>query len=1124
MAVQLLSCNYSATMRLFRWVSLALSASLSLATPDLLRAQGLTTGAIAGTVTKTGGALLENVQIEIVNAATGYRAGVMTRDNGRFFVQGLEIGTYRVTARLLGYAPQTRNDIRVTLNATTRIDFLMAEAAAQLATVTTTAEASGADFSPTRQGLATVVTDTLIRRVPTLQRDFTEMVKLTPQVSRDGTNGPSAGGAYNRLNNFTVDGANQNDRFNLGSSGGQPGGATGGRIMSVDAVKEFQVLMSPTDVRYGNFGGMLVNAVTRNGTNAWTGGATYTYRNPRMAANVDQIRASGFQYKNYGFTLGGPIIKDKLHFFVAPEFQDRTDPTSGPIPNLVTGLSGNVSLDSIAEIRRIMAARGVDVGSEGVYRRGNPLANLFGRLDWNINGSNRAVLRVLDNTAEQEEFSRNTTPLNANGANVQSSGIRLTSNAFTRQNRNRSLVTQLFTNFGNGAANEFHVGYNTIRDQRIVPVNTPEVSVGVQGTAVTFGTERFSPGNDLKQRILEISDNLTVPFGNHNFTFGGRFERTYVYNYFLSGAGNAAYAFPNIAALAAGRPSSYAYSFANGGTIPAEFNTQQLSLYAQDLWNLTSNFSVTAGIRVERPDFVDTPGQNDAILAALPSDAPADVRAAFTTSNKPNTTWLFSPRVGFNWDVSGDQSTQLRGNVGVYTAQAPFILIGNAFSNTGLSFSTLNCAGTSATTQAPAFVTDVSKLPTSCQGQAAPAPLSAGTVGINTVDPTFKYPQSLTASLGFDRRLPGGVVATFEGMYRRDINGMRVRDANLRGPRLVNGQPYTDRNGRVLYADTISATGSVTNAGQRWIGSYRGVSFTEGNIQLTNAEGGYNYTMSGQLRKRFTRAFEATAAYTYQQSRDVMSMTSDRAISIWRNSRQFAGLENDISDATVSNFQRPHRVILYGSYTAPWKKNQTDITFFYEGISGNPIVYVANADLNGDGFAGNDPIYVPKNALDANEIRIGTGSGTAFALNQAEAQILENFIKAQPCLDRQRGQIMARNSCAGPWQQRLDVSVRQTLPEVRGQKLTLQLDIFNFANVLNKDWGRVKFPVQSLFNNQQLFNQSGRTAGPLNQSMSNLTLNSAIRSAMVNTGSPFSQNPNSAGNNYQMQLTLRYSF
>ena len=180
--------------------------------------------------------------------------------------------------------------------------------------------------------MSTVVTDSLMRRGPTLQRDFTDLVKLTPQVSSTAQ-GPSAGGAYNRLNNFTVDGANQNDRFNLGSSGGQPGGATAGRIMSMEAVKEFQVLMSPTDVRYGNFAGMMINAVTRNGTNTFEGGAIYMFRNPQMAANVEQIRTSDFKIKQYGFTLGGPIIKNKLHFFLAPEWQQRTDPTAGPTIN-----------------------------------------------------------------------------------------------------------------------------------------------------------------------------------------------------------------------------------------------------------------------------------------------------------------------------------------------------------------------------------------------------------------------------------------------------------------------------------------------------------------------------------------------------------------------------------------------------------------------------------------------------------------------------------------------------------------------------------------------------------------------------------------------------------------------
>lgn len=1126
-------------MRMQRWLSLAATAVALLtgSTPQAL-AQGLTTGAIGGGVTDATGRALENVQVEIVNAATGFKAGVITRSNGRFFVQGLEVGGYRVTARLLGYAPQTRNDIRVTLNLTTRVDFQLSEAAAQLSTVAVVADqGAGADFSPTRQGVATVISDTLLRRIPTLQRDFTDLLKLTPQVSATGQ-GASAGGAYNRLNNFTVDGANQNDRFNLGSSGGQPGGATGGRIMSIEAVKEFQVLMSPTDVRYGNFAGMLVNAVTKNGTNTWQGGATYTFRTPQMAANVEQIRTSGFKIKQYGFTLGGPIIRNKLHFFLAPEWQERTDPTAGPTINAagtaIANATTQISLDSINAVARILAPR-FNVGNAGVFPRGNPLRNLMGRVDWAVNDANRFSFRVLDNTAEQDEYSRGFSAIRPN-AGEQSSGIRLTSNSFTRQNTNRSFTSQLFSNFSNGWANELLVGYNTIDDIRIVPQAVPEIAIGVVQTTtavpsgttpnsvITVGTERFSPNNELRQKIIELSNNLTIPLGAHTITAGGRYEFNDIYNYFLSGAAYGAYNFRTIDSLRLNNPSSYAFSFANGGDIAAQFKGSQVTGYIQDFWNVRPTLSLTYGLRMDMPMFQNAPLQNDTITVAS--------GGLIRTDAKIKTQALFSPRLGFNWDVNGDQSMQIRGNVGIFTGQAPYILIGNAYGNTGLGGVTVTC---SAAGTVPAFTTDVAQLPRQCAGSGATAPVpgSFGTVGVNVNDPDFKYPQNFTASLGFDRRLPFGIIGTFEGLYRKEINALYVRDLNLKGPRLVNGQPYTDPNGRVLFADTImiAANGGATinNNSQRVIpttrllGSNR-VIFSEGAIQLTNAQAGYNYTLSGQLKKRFNRAFEATGAYTFNQAKDVMSLTSDRAISNWRFGRQFSGVENDPKNATTSNFERPHRAILFGTYTAPWTSNQTDVTFYFEGISGSPIVYVTNNDINGDAVNGNDPIYVPRNATDVSEIRIGTGAGNTFALNAAAAQAFEKFIESQPCLDRQRGRIMERNSCNGPFQKRMDVSVRQTIPEIGGQRLTAQLDIFNFANLLNRSWGRNYFPILGTFNNQAALNTAGREVGALNSAKWNYNLNTSIQNGITTFNSPYQVNPNSAANNYQLQLTMRYAF
>jgi outer membrane receptor protein involved in Fe transport len=1101
-----------------------LAAVFSLCGVRSTGAQGITTGAVTGVITSDKGQPVEGAVVRVTNRSTGVTTSAQSRENGRYFVQSLEVGgPYSVEVRRLGFEPVVQNNVTVTLSQTTRVDILLSPQAVTLTEVTTLGTVRQVDFSPSHQGVGTVVNDTLIRRVPTLNRDFTDLVKLTPQVVTNTGGGPSAAGGYNRLNNFTVDGANQNDRFNLGGSGGTPGGASNNRIMSVDAVKEFQVLLSPTDVRYGNFAGMLVNAVTKSGTNTLSGGATYGFRTPGMAANVDQIRSSGFNIRQYGFTLGGPIVRDRLHFFVAADWKTSTFPTSGPFANPATNTIGTsniaVSLDSINRIASILAPN-FNVGSAGPFPITNPIKNLMGRLDYSVNDANRFTFRVLDNTAESHELDRSTDGLSSS-ALQQSGGLRLTSNSLVRNSKNRSVAAQWFNNRANGMSNELLLGYNTIRDFRVVPVNAPEISIGVTpnggGTtpsvAVTVGSERFSPGNDLQQKILEISDNLSIPRGAHTFTVGGRYEHTDIYNFFLSGAANGAYTFPTIAALQAGTPSGYAFSYANGGDIAAKFKGQQSSLYAQDLWNFTNNFSITGGLRLDIPQFLDSPKQNGLVTAQAP-----DIR----TDWKPKTQLLWSPRLGFNWDVGGTQTTQLRGNVGVFTGQVPYVLVGNAYGNTGLGGVTVGCFGA----QVPVFTTDVAALPKSCAGQPAPVPGAAGTAGINVTDPNFKYPQNFTMSLGLDHTLPGGVVGTFEALYRKDIHGMYVRDLNLIGPRIVNGQPYTDVNGRILYADTISATGAVTNIGQKRIKTIGSppVNFTEGAIMLTNANAGYNYTFTGQLSKRFSRAFQATAAYTYQQARDVQSLTSDRAISNWRFGRQFSGLENDPNDAQVSNFQRPHRFIAYGTFTGPWTKNQTDLSFFFEGVSGSPFLYTTNRDINGDGVGGNDPIYVPRDATDLNEIRVGTGSGAAFVPDPAIAALLNKFIDMQPCLNSQRGHIMKRNSCASPFQKRMDASLRQTLPEFGGQHFTLQLDVFNFLNLLNKKWGQIQVPVLGTFNNLALLQVAGKQPGPLNTSLYNFNLPVSVVNNVNTFNSPWTVDPNSASNNYQMQLSLRYSF
>src|SRR3989442_110817 len=606
-----------------------------------LRAQGVTTGAITGTVTDEQGQPGSGVNVQIVNRSTGYTTATRTRPNGLFLAQGLEVGgPYTVTVRGIGYQPYVREDVYVKLSEATRVDVQLKRQAVELAAVNVVGAVTP-DFSPTGQGVSVQISDTIVSRLPTFSRDFIDQVKLAPQVVYPASGAASGAGAYNRYNTVTIDGANQSERFNLSASGGVPGGGANGKIVSLDAGKEFRVMFTPSDVRQGNFAGMLVNAVTKNGTNDFHGGA-------------------------------GPI----------------------------------------------------DLG--------NRLTNLFGRVDFQISPTHRVVLREIINHADLDNFSRNignyqTSPLNQN------SGFRFGSNEFTTVSRNTSTGLQLYSNLPGGKSNEFIFGYTTIKDQRSVPVTAPEVGVGVNegGTvrAVTLGTEQFSPNNLLKQTIIEVVNNFTIPAGANTITLGGRFDHTHIFNNFAQGTFGV-YNFPTIAALGAGTPNGYAIGYANSrkdSDIPADLPVQVSSLYAQDQWAPTDRLTLTARLRVDIPRLLDKPSQNDTLTNDLAAAGLPDVR----TGVAPKTMPLVSPRLGFNFDATGDNRNQIRGSVGIYTGPPPYILLGNAYANTGLGLVRLSCTGAAT----PAFTLNVSQLPTACAGQQAPAAGQARTVRVHINDP-----------------------------------------------------------------------------------------------------------------------------------------------------------------------------------------------------------------------------------------------------------------------------------------------------------------------------------------------------------------------------------------------------
>src|SRR4051812_2675349 len=714
-------------MKIPRWTLRGLGVVLSLAAGTMpLHAQGVTTGAIAGTVTDAAGAAVAGAVVMAVAKTNGFTTSTTTRSNGYYLIPNLETGAYTVKVRRIGFESLEQANVVVSLSSTTRHDIKLNQAATTLGAVTVTAATDAADFSPTRQGVSTQVSDTMITHLPQLNRNITDLAKLVPQVITPPSGGASAGGMYNRLNNFSVDGASQNDRFNLNSSGGTPGGAGNGRIISSDAVKEFKVLLSPTDVRQANFTGMLFNAVTKSGTNEFHGGAMYNYRNDINMASAG-FRKTPVNVRQYGFTLGGPIIKDKLHFYLAPEWQHKTSLASGAF--IANGVSGNpataltISPDSIAAIRSIVQSKmGFDPGEGARLDISNPLTNLFGRLDYQLNDNNRVVFRQLINRTDNTSFTRNNNTFTANPL-TQTSGFRLESNSFIGVDKNQSSSVQVFSNLPKNISNEFLVGINSISDARNLPTSQifPEMGVGVvpnTATAatnknatgvVTFGTEQFSRDNLATQDINEYQDNLTIPWQSHTFTFGGRFEQVKIYNNFPQGLAGV-WRFKNIDSLNALNPSGYAVGFPNSGNlkdVPAVFKTNMPSADAQDQWSGKNNtLTVTGGVRVDVPHFVSSPLLNQAATDSFVSGVnlrgtAAEKAAGYTI----NTTWMpkdqmyWSPRIGFNWDVNGDQTTQLRGNIGIFTGPPPFILVANALQNNGLGLVLLSCDGSSPTKQ-----------------------------------------------------------------------------------------------------------------------------------------------------------------------------------------------------------------------------------------------------------------------------------------------------------------------------------------------------------------------------------------------------------------------------------------
>lgn len=1042
-------------MNISRWtLSGLLAVMLAFTAPAGASAQGVTTGAIAGTVTNDQHQPVHAAQVRVVNSLTGFSSQVTTQADGRFTVPGLEVGSnYTVTVRRLGFRPMTRENVTVVLSQVTRVDFQLLTEATRLEAVTVVANQDPV-MSSSHQGVTVTISDSALRRLPTLNGNFTDFVVLTPQVTTVG-GGLSGGGANNRFNNIQIDGSTEADLFGLGSTG-QPGGQANGKAIGLGAVKEYQVLLSPYDVRQGNFSGLLVNAVTKSGTNQLHGSFYSVTRNQSFTRTQPYI--TKYNQTQGGFNIGGPIIKDKALFFLDAEWQARTSPASGPyVGSSLTGPSQT----TIDQVNQGLAAYGMPTGSGALVNNGNPLANVFARFDFNLPGNTQLVLRDNYGRAVQDIFSRS------------AFAYSLDNNGYHFGSTKNATVAQLRTLFDNGSFNELLLNYETIRDRRNPGVIAPQVTVYNGGYPIIDGAERYSQGNQVDQDLVEMTDNYTIPMGAHRLTFGASGQWYKVRNLFTQ-ASYGVWTFGTLDSLQQGIPRQYIVGVPLSGDGAVRFRAGNYAAYLQDEWTVSNQLSVTYGLRLDDPIFFSKPPFNQSVSTEFGRN----------TQDIPSGNIQWSPRVGFNWDMTGDQKNQLRGGLGLFTGRPAYVWLSNAFQNSGsVGVGLLTCNNAAA----PHFSnTAVTQPPQACSNGLTP---SAGGE-IDLLSSKLDFPQNGRLTLGYDHQLADHWVGTLEAMYTRGINNPFYQNIALAGIQA------TDAHGRVLYG--LTPFNPVLKHSDR-----------NTVLDVSNQSNDYAYNLTAGLQRRFYNRFEGSLFYTYSHVMSVQDLTSSTAYSQYRYGRDWAG-DQSSTTATRSIFEQKHHLVAQGTYSFP---TRTDVSLIYLAGSGQPIDYVVNGDINGDGFSGNDPIYVPKDATNPSEIQFASAkfNGVTYTPQQ-QAQAFESFIRSNPCLNSQRGQIMSRNSCTTPWTNLVNVALRQSFGAGQFKNFSLELQIFNFLNLLNNKWGQQQTVPYA--GSLTLLNYSTTIGGNL------------LTGQKVYTFDPNFQdwNANNLASNYQLQLQLKYAF
>ena len=1025
--------------RLFFLVAMLLTMSLT------ALAQ-VTTSSLAGKVTldDANGEEVIGATIQAIHEPSGTRYAAVTNTSGRFTIQGMRTGgPYSVTVSYIGFQPKTVKGVNLQLGETYNLSVWLSEDANELAEVIVSGKAS--KFAAEKTGASTNINSSQIQNLPTVSRSITDVTRLSPY----GGNGMSFAGSDGRTANFTVDGANFNNNFGLSDK--LPGG---GNPISLDAIEELQVVISPYDVRQTNFIGGGVNAITKSGTNTYKASAYIYHRNENLRGDaIDREQIAGARAKDsqttYGFTFGGPIIKDKLFIFVngemskIPTIANRWQGSANGVADADNYISRTKLSDLQTVSNHVKNKYGYDTGSWTDFPADESNYKILARLDWNITDRHHLALRY-NFTKNNIWNAPNATSMDGgtrmSGARTSQYSMSFANSMYSMENIVHSFSIDLNSRFTENLSNQFLATFSKLDDIRGTNSSEfPFVDIldGGDNNYMALGYELFTYNNAVHNTIWNIKDDITYYMGAHKLTAGIMFEHQMADNQYMRN-GTGYYRYNSIEDFINGAaPEIFCLTYGYGGeSKPAarvQFNRP--GIYAQDDWNITDNLKMTLGLRVDGLFF------NNKDLMTNKAILDIDYNGRHIDTGKwPGNSITFSPRFGFTYDILGDKSLKLRGGTGLFSGRLPLVFFTNMPTNGGMVQyqAQVNAAnakkmGFTMDEFAGGMMTDIETMKNKLQSLGYPMDITpekgAAPSSICGVDPDFKMPQVWKTSLAVDYQLPVSFpfTATVEGIFNKTLNGVSISDWSI--PNVGGFARFNGADNRPIYpagfrTGTKAFVLENTSRGYGWSGN---VTLTAQPAEYISLMAAYTHTVSKEVTGMPGSAAES--AFTYVP-------TSEGPNNIKLHNSQYVTPDRIVASATVHDKCGNHYSLIYET----WR-------------GGYNYSYMMVNDINSDGY-NYDAIYVPTDA------EVGVGSGNFRFVSENDKQRFMDFVHQDSYLKKHQGEYAEAYSVYSPWVHRFDFSYKHDFKlNICKAKHTLQLslDIKNLMNLFKSSWGVMKY-------------------------------------------------------------------